>query len=41
MHAGGLPVVYLLFAWGGNEGNHTIFQVSDVLLGGSSRPSLF
>ena len=41
VHAGGLPVVYLLFAWGGNEGSHTIFSVSNVLLGGSARPSLF
>lgn len=41
VHAGGLPVVYLLFAWGGNEGNHTTFQVSNVLLGASARPSLF
>jgi hypothetical protein len=41
IHAGGLPVVYLLFAWGGGEGHHTIFNVSDVLLGASSRPSLF
>jgi hypothetical protein len=41
VHAGGLPVVYLLFAWGGNEGNHTSFQVSNVLLGASARPSLF
>jgi hypothetical protein len=41
VHAGGLPVVYLLFAWGGSEGHHTIASVSNVLLGGSSRPSLF
>jgi hypothetical protein len=41
LHAGGLPVVYLLFAWGGNEGHHTTASISDVLLGGSSRPSLF
>jgi hypothetical protein len=41
VHAGGLPVVYLLFAWGGSEGHHTIANVSDVLLGGSARPSLF
>lgn len=41
LHAGGLPVVYLLFAWGGNEGNHTTLQVSNVLLGASARPSLF
>jgi hypothetical protein len=41
LHAGGLPVVYLLFAWGGNEGHHTTAAISNVLLGGSSRPSLF
>jgi len=41
VHAGGLPVVYLLFAWGGGEGNHAIFSVSNVLLGASARPSLF
>jgi hypothetical protein len=34
-------VVYLLFAWGGNEGHHTTFTVSNVLLGASARPSLF
>jgi hypothetical protein len=41
VHAGGLPVVYLLFAWGGNEGTHTSFIVSNTLLGGAARPSLF
>jgi hypothetical protein len=41
VHAGGLPVVYLLFAWGGQEGTHTSFSVSNQLLGGSARPSLF
>lgn len=41
VHAGGLPVMYLLFAWGGNEGNHTTATISPFLLGGSSRPSLF
>jgi len=41
VHAGGLPVVYFLFAWGGHEGNHTIANLSPTLLGGSSRPSLF
>jgi hypothetical protein len=41
VHAGGLPVVYLLFAWGGNEGTHTTFSISNSLLGGSARPSLF
>jgi hypothetical protein len=41
VRAGGLPVVYLLFAWGGQEGNHTTATISPTLLGGSARPSLF
>lgn len=41
VHAGGLPVVYLLFAWGGHEGSHTTTMISPTLLGGSARPSLF
>jgi hypothetical protein len=41
LHAGGLPVVDLLFAWGGNEGTHTIANVSTSLLGGTARPSLY
>lgn len=41
IHAGGLPVVYLLFAWGGDEGHHTIANISNSLLGTASRPSLF
>jgi hypothetical protein len=41
VRAGGLPVFYLLFAWGGPEGHHTIANLSSTLLGGSSRPSLF
>jgi hypothetical protein len=41
VHAGGLPVVYFLFAWGGNEGTHTAGTISPTLLGGSARPSLF
>lgn len=40
LHAGGLPVVELLFAWGGNTGSHTIASVSPSLLGGTTRPSL-
>jgi len=40
IHAGGLPVIDLLFAWGGHEGNHTIATVDNSLLGGASRPSL-
>jgi hypothetical protein len=41
VHAGGLPVLELLFAWGGHEGTHTIASVSNSLLGGGSRPSLY
>ena len=41
VHAGGLPVVYLLFAWGGDQGQHTIANISNSLLGPASRPSLF
>jgi hypothetical protein len=41
LRAGGFPQVFLLFAWGGNEGTHTIAQVNTSLLGGSARPSLF
>jgi hypothetical protein len=41
VHAGGLPLIELLFAWGGMEGHHTTATVSPSLLGGSSRPSLF
>jgi hypothetical protein len=41
VHAGGLPVVYLLFSWGGKEGTHSTFSVSNVVLGASARPSLF
>ncbi len=41
VHAGGLPVMSFLFAWGGSEGTHTTATVSPFLLGGSSRPSLF
>jgi hypothetical protein len=41
IHAGGLPVVNVVFSWGGREGNHTTANISPSLLGGSSRPSLF
>jgi hypothetical protein len=41
VHAGGLPVIELLFAWGGHEGTHTLANVSSSLLGGSARPSLY
>ncbi len=41
VRAGGLPVFYLLFAWGGDEGTHTTATISPTLMGGSARPSLF
>src|SRR5262249_20691601 len=41
LRAGGFPQVFLLFAWGGNEGTHTMASVNTSLLGGSARPSLF
>jgi hypothetical protein len=41
VHAGGLPVAYLLFSWGGNEGNHFTGSISNALLGVSPHPSLF
>lgn len=41
LRAGGFPQVFLLFAWGGNEGTHTIANVNTSLLGGASRPSLY
>ncbi len=41
LRAGGLPLIDLLFAWGGHEGNHTIASISNSLLGGGSRPSLY
>ena len=41
VRAGGFPMVYLLFAFGGKEGTHTIANVNTSLLGSSARPSLF
>lgn len=41
LRAGGFPMVSLLFAWGGNEGHHNIFNMNTSLLGGSARPSLY
>lgn len=40
LRAGGFPQVFLLFAWGGHEGTHTIASMNTTLLGGSARPSL-
>jgi hypothetical protein len=41
LRAGGVPMISLMFAWGGHEGNHTIANINTSLLGGSTRPSLF
>jgi hypothetical protein len=41
LRAGGFPMVSLMFAWGGPEGQHTIANMNTSLLGGSSRPSLY
>jgi hypothetical protein len=41
LRAGGLPQVYLMFAFGGKEGTHTIANVNTSLLGASNRPNLF
>ena len=40
LRAGGFPMVSLMFAWGGSEGHHNIFNMNTSLLGGSARPSL-
>jgi hypothetical protein len=41
IRAGGFPMVFVMFAWGGNEGHHTIFNMNTSLLGGSFRPALY
>jgi hypothetical protein len=41
LRAGGFPVVYLLFSWGGHEGSHTSSRIDTSLLGGSTRPSMY
>lgn len=40
LHAGGFPVLSVMFAWGGKEGTHTLAQVNQSLLGGGGRPLL-
>ncbi|HWH57885.1 MAG TPA: hypothetical protein VN682_09655, partial [Terriglobales bacterium] len=40
LRAGAFPMVQLMFAWGGSEGHHNIFNMNSSLLGGSARPSL-
>ncbi len=41
LRAGGFPEVFLLYAWGGKEGQHTTFNLNSSLLGGGGRPSLY
>ena len=41
VHAGGLPVLSFVYAWGGGEGTHSTANVNPSLLGSSARPSLF
>jgi hypothetical protein len=41
LHAGGFPLVYLMFSFGGDEGTHFTGSLNTSLLGGGSRPSLF
>lgn len=40
LRAGAFPVVQLMFAWAGPEGNHNIFNMNSSLLGASVRPLL-
>ncbi|MGH9495976.1 MAG: hypothetical protein ACRD3B_13335 [Candidatus Sulfotelmatobacter sp.] len=40
LRAGAFPMVQLMFAWGGAEGHHNIFNLNSSLLGGSARPLL-
>jgi hypothetical protein len=40
LRAGAFPMVSLMFAWGGPEGHHNIFNMNPSLLGGSARPLL-
>ena len=40
LRAGAFPMVSIMFAWGGPEGHHNIFNMNSSLLGGSARPLL-
>ena len=40
LRAGGFPMVSMMFAWGGPEGHHNLFNMNPSLLGGSARPGL-
>ncbi len=41
LRAGGFPMVFLMYAWGGGEGQHTIGSMNTSLIGGGARPSLY
>jgi hypothetical protein len=41
LRAGGFPMVYVMYAWGSNEGTRTIATMNTSLLGGAGRPSLY
>ena len=41
LRAGAFPMVTLMYAWGGPEGQHMIANMNTSLLGSSARPSLF
>jgi hypothetical protein len=40
LRAGAFPMVQMMFAWGGPEGHHNVFNMNNSLLGGSARPLL-
>jgi hypothetical protein len=40
LRAGAFPMIQLMFAWGGAEGHHNIFNMNSSLLGGGARPLL-
>ena len=40
LRAGGFPMIFLMFAFGGGEGMHTTVNMNTSLLGGSARPPL-
>ena len=40
LRAGAFPMVSIMFAWGGSEGTHNIFNMNTSLLNGSARPLL-
>jgi hypothetical protein len=41
LRAGGFPMVWLIFSFGGQEGTHTTGAMNTSLLGASARPSLY